>query len=172
MTVHEARIGRHYEDFVVGDVYQHPLGRTISEADNTWFTLLTMNTNQNHFNAHFAERSPVGRIIVNSGLSVAIVLGLSVIDVSQTAMMNLGWDEIRLTHPVFVGDTLYAESMVLGKRESRSRPYAGIVECRTRGLNQDGAEVMSWRRAVMVYKRDAPHDKGYFPEAATGPMEA
>ncbi|WP_062345884.1 MaoC family dehydratase [Herbidospora yilanensis] len=170
MTVHAAHLGRYYEDFVVGDVFQHPLGRTISEADNTWFTLLTMNTNQNHFNAHFAARAPVGRIIVNSGLSVAIVLGLSVVDVSQNASMNLGWDEIRLTHPVFIGDTLYAESLVEAVRESRSRPYAGIVTCRTRGLNQDGDEVMSWRRSVMVYKRDAPHDKGFFPVAKNGPL--
>nr|WP_062333521.1 MaoC family dehydratase [Herbidospora sakaeratensis] len=170
MTVHAAHLGRYYEDFVVGDVFQHPLGRTISEADNTWFTLLTMNTNQNHFNAHFAARAPVGKIIVNSGLSVAIVLGLSVVDVSQNASMNLGWDEIRLTHPVFVGDTLYAESLVEAARESRSRPYAGIVTCRTRGLNQDGDEVMSWRRSVLVYKRDAPHDKGFFPVAKNGPL--
>ncbi|WP_062429037.1 MaoC family dehydratase [Herbidospora daliensis] len=170
MTVHAAHLGRYYEDFVVGDVFQHPLGRTISEADNTWFTLLTMNTNQNHFNAHFAARAPVGKVIVNSGLSVAIVLGLSVIDVSQNASMNLGWDEIRLTHPVFVGDTLYAESLVEAVRESKSRPYAGIVTCRTRGLNQDGDEVMSWRRAVLVYKRDAPHDKGFFPVAKNGPL--
>lgn len=172
MTVHEASIGRYYEDFVIGDVYQHPLGRTISEADNTWFTLLTMNTNQNHFNAHFAAKAPVGRIIVNSGLTVAIVLGLSVMDVSQTALMNLGWEDIKLTHPVFVGDTVYAESVVTAKRESRSRPYAGIVTCRTRGLNQDGDEIMSWTRTVMVYRRDAPHDKGYFPQAKTGPLEA
>ncbi|MFC4056897.1 MaoC family dehydratase [Planomonospora corallina] len=170
MTVHGPGLGRYYEDFTVGDVYRHPLGRTISEADNTWFTLLTMNTNQNHFNAHFAAGAPVGRIIVNSGLTVAIVLGLSVVDVSQNASMNLGWEEIRLTHPVFVGDTLYAESIVLDKRESGSRPYAGIVTCRTRGLNQDGDEVLSWRRSVMVYKRDAPHDKGFFPEARNGPM--
>ncbi len=170
MTVHAAHLGRYYEDFVVGDVFQHPLGRTISEADNTWFTLLTMNTNQNHFNAHFAAKAPVGKIIVNSGLSVAIVLGLSVIDVSQNASMNLGWDEIRLTHPVFIGDTLYAESLVEAVRESASRPWAGIVTCRTRGLNQDGDEVMSWRRSVMVYKRDAPHDKGFFPVAKNGPM--
>ncbi|GAB1822582.1 MaoC family dehydratase [Herbidospora sp. RD11066] len=129
-----------------------------------------MNTNQNHFNAHFAANAPVGKIIVNSGLSVAIVLGLSVIDVSQNASMNLGWDEIRLTHPVFIGDTLYAESLVEAVRESASRPYAGIVTCRTRGLNQDGDEVMSWRRSVMVYKRDAPHDKGFFPVAKNGPL--
>ncbi|GIF98712.1 MaoC family dehydratase [Catellatospora citrea] len=165
-------VGRYFEDFTVGDVYQHPLGRTISEADNTWFTLLTMNTNQNHFNEHFAGRAPYGRLIVNSGLSVAIVLGLSVSDMSQNALMNLGWDAIRLTHPVFVGDTLYAESLVTALRESGSRPYAGIVTCRTRGLNQDGDEVMSWTRTVMVYKRDAPHDKDLFPVAKTGPMTA
>ncbi|WP_067823008.1 MaoC family dehydratase [Actinomadura kijaniata] len=171
MAVHGPDIGRHYEDFQVGDVYQHPFGRTVTEADNTWFTLLTLNTNQNHFNADFAARAPYGRVIVNSGLTVALVLGLSVIDMSQTALLNLGWTDIRLTHPVFVGDTVYAESLVTATRESRSRPYAGIVTCRTRGLNQDGDEVVSWERTVMVYKRDAPHDKGYFPQARTGPME-
>ncbi|MDA8370707.1 MAG: MaoC family dehydratase [Nocardiopsaceae bacterium] len=170
MTVHEAGIGKYYEDFVVGDVYQHPFGRTVTETDNTWFTLLTMNTNQNHFNTHFAEQSPSGKVIVNSGFTVALVLGLSVIDMSQTALLNLGWDEIRLTHPVYVGDTLYAESLVLDKRESKSRPYAGILTCRTRGLNQNGDEVVSWKRTVMVYRKDAPHDKGYFPEAKNGPM--
>ncbi|GAA1499687.1 (R)-specific enoyl-CoA hydratase RipB/Ich [Dactylosporangium maewongense] len=163
-------LGNYLEDFTVGAVYQHPLGRTISEADNTWFTLLTMNTNQNHFNAHFAASAPYGRLIVNSGLSVAVVLGLSVSDMSQHAIMNLGWEEIRLTAPVFVGDTLYAESIVLETRPSASRPYAGIVTCRTRGLNQDGDEVMSWRRSVMVYRRDAPHDKSHFPVAKTGPL--
>jgi itaconyl-CoA hydratase len=162
--------GRYYEDFTVGDVYQHPLGRTISEADNTWFTLLTMNTNQNHFNVEFAKRAPFGRIIVNSGLVVAMVLGQSVTDVSQTAIVNLSWKNIELTHPVFVGDTLYAESILLAKRESKSRPYAGIITVRTRGLNQDGDECISWVRSVMVYRRDAPHDKGYFPSAKTGPL--
>jgi acyl dehydratase len=164
--------GRYFEDFAVGDVYQHPLGRTLGEADNTWFTLLTMNTNQNHFNADFAAHAPYGRPIVNSALTVAVVVGLSVADLSQNALLNLGWDEIRLTHPVFVGDTLYAESIVLSTRESASRPYAGIVGARTRGLNQDGDEVVSWRRTVMVYKRDAPHDKGRFPVAKTGPLTA
>jgi acyl dehydratase len=172
LTVHEAQIGRYYEDFAVGDVFRHPFGRTIGETDNTWFTLLTLNTNQNHFNADFAGRSPSGKIIVNSGLTVALVLGLSVIDVSQNALLNLGWTDIRLTHPVFVGDTVYAESLITEMRESASRPYAGIVTARTRGLNQDGDEVVSWTRTVMVYKRDAPHDKGYFPEAKNGPLTA
>lgn len=164
------RPGRYFEDFTVGDVYQHALGRTISEADNTWFTLLTMNTNQNHFNADFAARSPYGRLIVNSGLTVAIVLGQSVADLSQTAVMNLGWQDIKLSHPLFVGDTLYSESIVVATRESKSRPYAGILTARTRGLNQDGDECVSWQRSVMVYKRDAPYDKDYFPAAKTGPL--
>ena len=155
--------GRYFEDFEVGDVYQHPLGRTISEADNTWFTLLTMNTNQMHFNAHYAERSPFGKLLVNSGLTVAMVLGQSVTDVSQNAIANLGWDDIRLTSPVFVGDTLYAESLVVDKRESASRPYAGIVTAKTRGLNQDGDVCISYTRRVLVYKRDAPQDKNIFP---------
>jgi acyl dehydratase len=158
--------GRYFEDFVVGDLYRHPMGRTITEADNIWFTLLTMNTNQMHFNAHYAKSSTFERYLVNSGLTVAIVLGLSVSDVSQNAMANLSWDEIRLTHPVYVGDTLYAESLVLDKRESSSRPYAGIVSVKTRGLNQDGDVCITWKRSVMVYKRDAPMDKGHFPEAA------
>jgi itaconyl-CoA hydratase len=160
-----ASLGRYFEDFTVGDVYQHPLGRTISETDNTWFTLLTMNTNQMHFNAQYAGQSTFGKLLVNSGLTVAMVLGMSVSDVSQNAIANLGWDDIRLTHPVFVGDTLWAESLVIDKRESSSRPYAGIVTVRTRGLNQDGDECLSYRRSVMVYRRDAEQDKGIFPTA-------
>ena len=130
--------GRFYEDFQPGDVYQHALGRTISEADNTWFTLLTLNTNQIHFNAEYAAKTEWGKTLVNSGLTVAIVLGQSVTDTSHNAIANLGWDEIRLTHPVFVGDTLYAESKVVTKRESKTRPHAGIVTVHTRGLIQHG----------------------------------
>jgi acyl dehydratase len=166
MTVHEARLGRYFEDFVVGDVYQHPLGRTITDADNAWFTLLTMNTNQMHFNDHYAEQSTFGRQLVNSGLTVAMVLGISVMDISQNAIANLSWSDIALTHPVFVGDTLYAESICLETRESTSRPYAGIVTVATRGLNQDGDVFLSWKRSVMVYRRGAEQDKGHFPHAA------
>jgi len=171
MKAQAAWSGRYYEDFDVGTVYQHALGRTISEADNTWFTLLTMNTNQSHFNSHFAARTQFGKVIVNSGLTVAVVLGQSVGDLSQNAIANLGWTDIALTHPVFVGDTLYAESIVTERRASRSRPYAGIVSCRTRGLNQEGDECVSWRRSFMVYRRDAPAATGYFPVAKTGPIE-
>ena len=158
--------GRFFEDFTVEDVYQHPLGRTITEVDNTWFTLLTMNTNQSHFNAHYAASSEFGKPIVNSGLTVAILLGITVSDISQNAIANLGWEEIRLTHPVFAGDTLYGESLVLELRESRSRPHAGIVTVRSRGLNQDGIECLSWRRTVMVLKRSAPGAAGTFPTPA------
>lgn len=157
--------GRYFEDFTVGDVYRHPLGRTISEADNTWFTLLTMNTNPSHFDAAYAEATPYGRILVNSCLTVSIITGLSVIDISQHAFANLAWEEIRMTNPVFVGDTLYAESKVLQVRESASRPYAGVVGVRTRGLNQSGDEVISWTRSVFVYKRG--HGPDSFPTPKT-----
>jgi itaconyl-CoA hydratase len=167
-----AYFGRFLEDFEVGVVYQHPLGRTISEADCTWFTLLTCNTNQNHFNAHLAQSNPIteGRIIVNSGLTVALVLGLSVSDMSQNAVANLGWTDIRLTHPVYIGDTIYAESICREKRDSSSRPDMGIVGMETRGLNQHGDEIVSWFRSVMIPKRSSGIGKGYFPMAKNGPL--
>ncbi len=173
MTVHKAELGRFFDDFVVGDVYQHPFGRTISEADSTWFTQLTCNTNQNHFNAHLAQSNPItgGRIIVNSGLTVALVLGLSVIDMSQNAVANLGWTDIKLTHPVYIGDTIYAESVCIDKRESSSRPGMGIITMITRGLNQDGDVIVSWTRTVMVPKRESGIGQDYFPEAKAGPLE-
>lgn len=159
--------GRFFEDFEVGDVYQHPLGRTVSEADNTWFSLLTMNTNQMHFNAEYAARSEFGRPLVVSTLTVAIAVGQSVTDLTQNAFANLGWDDIKMTHPVFAGDTLYSESMVLEKRESSSRPGAGIVTVRTRTLNQEGAEVCSFKRTFYVYKHGAEQLEGIFPTAPT-----
>lgn len=155
--------GRFYEDFQPGDVYEHALGRTISEADNTWFTLLTLNTNQIHFNDEYAAKTEWGKTLVNSGLTVAIVLGQSVTDTSHNAIANLGWEEIELTHPVFVGDTLYAESKVISKRESKSRPYAGIVKVHTRGLNQNGDVCLSYTRSFLVYKRDHARDVEHFP---------
>ena len=166
MTDHPAVTGRCFEDFLVGDVYRHPLGRTITATDNAWFTLLTMNTNQMHFNDHYAAASSFGRQLVNSGLSVAMVLGISVGDVSQNGIANLSWSDIRLRHPLFVGDTLYADSVVLATRESASRPYAGIVTVGTRGLNQDGDVILTYRRSVMVYKRAAAEERGTFPVAA------
>jgi acyl dehydratase len=173
MTTHPAELGRFFEDFAVGDVYQHPLGRTITEADNTWFTLLTMNTNQNHFNVALAVQNPVtgGRVIVNSGLSMALMLGMSVLDMSQNAVANLQIDRVRLVHPLYVGDTLYAESICTGLRQSATRPYAGIVNMHTRGINQDSDEILSWDRAVMVATRQSGIGAGYFPEAKSGPLE-
>lgn len=165
MGIKEGWRGRYYEDFEVGDEYRHPLGRTISEADNTWFTLLTMNTNQMHFNAHYAARSTFGKLLVNSGFTIGLVLGMTVSETSQNAIANLEMTDIRLSHPVFVGDTVYAESRVVAKRETASRPYAGIVTIQSRGLNQDGDVVMTYRRSFMVYKRDAPQDKDHFPNA-------
>jgi itaconyl-CoA hydratase len=159
--------GNYFEDFSVGQVFQHPLGRTIYDADNAWFTLITMNTNELHFNADFSSRTEHGRELVNSGLTVAMILGISVSDISQNAVANLGWDEIRLVAPVFVGDTLYGESVITDLRESKSRPYAGIVSCFTRGLNQDGTEVLSYRRSVMVYRREQGSAARKFPDGAT-----
>ena len=167
-----AQLGRFFEDFEVGVTYQHPMGRTISETDNTWFTLLTCNTNQNHFNAHLAQSNPItgGKVIVVSGFTVALVLGLSVIDMSQNAVANLGWTDITLTHPVYVGDTIYAESKCLGSRVSASRPQMGIIRMKTRGLNQNGDEIVSWYRSVMIPQRSSGIGRNYFPTAVTGPL--
>lgn len=164
MSVQPGWQGRFFEDFTVGDIYQHPLGRTVSEADNTWFSLLTMNTNQMHFNAEYAARSEFQKPLVVSTLTVAIAVGQSVTDLTQNAFANLGWDDIKMTHPVFAGDTLYSESIVLEKRESSSRPHAGIVTVRTRTLNQDGKEVCSFLRTFYVYKQGAEQLEGIFPE--------
>ena len=145
--------GRYYEDFGVGDVYRHWPGRTIGEADNTWFTLLTMNQHPVHFDAEYAAKSEFGRLLVNSCLTLSIVTGMSVADVSQRAIANLGWTDIKLPAPVFVGDTLYAESEVLAKRESKSRPNAGIVTVRTTGKKADETVVMTYERTILVPKR-------------------
>lgn len=145
--------GRFFEDFHVGDRYPHALGRTITEADNVWFSLLTMNQNPIHVDAHYSAQTEFGRPLVNSCLTLAIVTGLSVPDVSQNAIANLGWDEVRLPHPVFAGDTIYAESEVLATRASGSRPHAGIVQVATRGSNQGGAVVIEFKRSVLVYRR-------------------
>jgi len=145
--------GRYFEDFEVGDIYEHRPGRTITDTDNTWFTLLTMNTHPLHFDQEYAKASEFGRTLVASPLTVALMVGMSVSDVSQKAIANLGWRDIRLTHPVHPGDTLYAESEVLEKRESKSRPEAGVVTVRTVGRNQDGIVVCTFDRTILVAKR-------------------
>jgi itaconyl-CoA hydratase len=159
--------GRFYDDFEVGDVYQHPLGRTVTETDNTWFTLLTMNTHQAHFNTQYAAHSEFKKPLVVSTLTLAIAVGQSVTDLTQNALANLGWDKIRLTKPVFTGDTLWSESIVLSKRDSSSRPHTGIVTVRTRALNQDGDEVLSFERTFFVYRRGAEQLKDLRPQAET-----
>lgn len=147
------RFGRYYEDFAVGDTYEHRPGRTISEADNTWFALLTMNSHPIHFDAEYARHTEFGRPLVVSTLTVSILVGMSVSDVSQKAIANLGWRDIKLPRPVFAGDTLYAESTVLEKRESRSRPDQGIVTIRTLGRNQRGETICEFERTMLVMKR-------------------
>lgn len=147
---YRADSGRTYDDFVVGHVYEHRPGRTITEADNIWFTLLTMNTHPLHFDAAYAAETEFKKPLVNSTLTLAIVTGMSVADVSQKAIANLGWSKIELTAPVFVGDTVYAESEVLSKRPSTSRPGQGIVTVRTRGLKADGTVFMVFERSVLV----------------------
>ncbi len=144
--------GRYFEDFTVGVVYQHRPGRTITETDNTWFTLLTMNTHPLHFDAAYAAESEFGQPLVNSCLTLSMVVGMSVSDLSQKAVANLGWDKIKLTAPVFVGDTIYAESEVIAKRESRSRPNQGIVTALTTGRKAGGTEFMHFERTFLVPK--------------------
>lgn len=144
--------GRYYEDFKIGDIYEHRPGRTITQTDNIWFTLLTMNTHPIHFDEAYAKASEFGQCIICSPLTVALMVGMSVSDVSQKAIANLGWSEIRLTHPMFAGDTLYAASEVLEKRESSSRPTAGIVSVRTEGTNQDGKVVCTFNRSMLIPK--------------------
>lgn len=145
--------GRYFEDFTVGDVYEHRPGRTITEADNTWFTLLTMNTHPLHFDHAYAAKSEFGKPLVVSSLTVSILLGMSVTDISQKAIANLGWENIRMSAPVFHGDTLYGESEVLEKRESKSRPTQGIVTVKSLAKNQDGVVVCEFVRKVLVPKR-------------------
>ncbi len=145
--------GRYFEQFEVGDVYEHRPGRTISEADNTWFTLLTMNQHPLHFDFEYAKKSEFGKPVVNSCLTLSIVAGMSVSDISQKTIANLGWDKIRLTSPVFIGDTLYAESEVLALRESKSRPKQGIVTVKTTGKKADGTEFISYERTMLIPKR-------------------
>jgi acyl dehydratase len=154
MAIKTGWAGRFFEDFVVGDVYEHPLGRTVTQADNIWFTCLTMNTNPIHFDAEYASRTEFKRPLVNSCFTLALVTGQSVIDLTINGVANLAWNDIRLPHPVFEGDTIYAKSEVLETRESASRPKMGIVTVKSTGMNQDGATVIEFTRTFMIWKRD------------------
>lgn len=163
MTVVSGWEGRFFEDFTVGDVYRCRLGRTVTEADNIWFTLLTNNTNQIHFNNDFARKTEFGRCLINSTLTLAIVTGMGVTDVSENGVA-LGWDEVKLPHPLFAGDTLYAESQVLETRESRKNPKRGVVKVRTRGIQQEGKVVIDYVRSVLVWKKAHAPTRNVFPE--------
>ena len=154
MVVKEGWRGRFFEDFEVGDIYEHPLGRTVTTTDNTWFTLLTQNTAAIHFDHYYASQTEFGKPLVDSTFTLALVTGQSVTDISQNVFANLGWDEVKLPAPVFEGDTIYSRSEVLEKRESRSRPDVGIVKVKTTGFNQEGTVVISFERTIMVYKKD------------------
>jgi itaconyl-CoA hydratase len=159
MPIKEGWTGRVFEDFSVGDVYEHPLGRTVIAADNIWFTCLTMNTNPIHFDAEYASKTEFGKPLVNSCFTLSLVTGQSVTDLTVNAVANLGWDEVRLPNPLFEGDTVRSKSEVLETRESRSRPNVGIVRVRTTGLNQHGHTVIEFTRTFMIWKR------GHVPKA-------
>jgi itaconyl-CoA hydratase len=162
-TVKPGWQGRFFEDFEVGDIYRCRYGRTVTEADNIQFTLLTNNTNQIHFNSDYAARTEWGRCLVNSALTLAIIAGMGVADISENGFA-LGWEQITLPNPVFAGDTLYSESEVTGKRESASRPSQGIITVQTRGYKQDGTLVIRYQRSVMVWKRAHAPGAGLFPD--------
>ena len=154
--------GLYFEDFAPGDVFEHRPGRTVLEVDNTWFTLLTMNVQQVHFDAAYAAKTEWKKMLVDSTFTLALLTGMSVRTVSAKVVANLGWDKVKASHPVFAGDTLYAETTILSKRDSKSRPTQGIVTVATRGNNQDGAEVMRFERTMLVHRR------GHSPEDAAG----
>ena len=154
--------GLYYEDFTPGDVFEHRPGRTVLDVDNTYFTLLTLNVQQVHFDAAYAAKTEWKKMLVDSTFTLALLTGMSVRTVSAKVVANLGWDKVKATHPVFAGDTLYAETTILEKRDSKSRPTQGIVTVSTRGVNQDGKEVMSFERTMLIHKR------GHSPEEAAG----
>lgn len=164
-TLREGWTGRYFEDFAIGDLYRSAIGRTVTEADNTWFTLVTNNPNQIHFNAEYARATQFARPLVNSTLTLAIVTGLTVTDVSLNGFA-LGYDEVRMPNPVFAGDTLWAETEVLDVRESRSHPGQGVISTRTHGLNQRGEIVLEMTRQVMVWRRGNSPEAGGFPPRA------
>jgi itaconyl-CoA hydratase len=166
VAIKQGWTGRVYEDFEVGDIYQHPLGRTVLPVDNSWFTLLTQNVNPIHFDAAYAAQTEFGKPLVDSTFTLALVTGQSTIDLSLNVMANLGWDEVRLPNPLFEGDTVYSRSEVLEKRESKSRPNVGIVKVRTIGFTHEGTVVIEFLRTFMVYKRDhvPPDVRARIPE--------
>jgi acyl dehydratase len=162
--------GRYFEDFEPGDIYYHPLGKTITDVDNQWFTLLTQNTASVHFDHVVASQTEFGRPLVNSAFVLALVTGQSVIDVSFNVMANLAWDEVRLPAPVFAGDTIRSRSKVLAVRPSTKRSNVGVVTVATEGYNQDGKVVIAFRRTLLVYMREhAPSREAPRPDESSLP---
>ncbi len=159
MVLHEVPAGPFFEDLAVGDVFEHAAGRTVTETDNVWFSLLTQNPQPIHIDKHYAAQTMFGRPLLNSCFTLALVTGQSVPDISQNVVANLGWDEVKLPHPVFDGDTIYSRSEVLEAHESASHPEAGIVTVRTTGYNQRGEVVISFKRTAMIYKRGHVPDR-------------
>src|SRR5829696_7881500 len=156
MTIHERPFGRLYEDFEAGDVYKHWPGKTITEADDHLFCMITMNHHPLHTDAWYAEtQTQFKKNVVVGNLVYSLVLGMSVPDVSGACIANLEVETLQHKRPTFHGDTIYAETRVLDVKESASRPDRGIVTVETKGLNQDGVEVCYFRRRVMIWKGDA-----------------
>ncbi|MGW1174810.1 MaoC family dehydratase [Kitasatospora sp. NPDC002543] len=162
ISTHRVRevVGPGYHDLTEGLVIEHRPGRTITDTDNTLITALSGNTAPIHLDAHYAAQTPWRRILVCSGVTLTYVAGMTVRGTSGLTLANLGLDDVRFEHPVFVGDTLYAETEVIGRRLSKSRPGEGIVTCRTTGLSQDNERVVGFTRTFLV-----PTD----PAAARGP---
>lgn len=162
MAIKKGWDGRYFDDFEVGDVYQHPLGRTITEADEVWCTNLVMSANQLHFNYDYASKTQFGKSAVNAPFTVALVTGMSVSDISQNGV-NLEWLEIKVPNPLFVGETVYAESTVLDKRESKSRPAQGIIKVKTIGITENGKVVLALVRSILIYKKEFAPQTNLFP---------
>jgi itaconyl-CoA hydratase len=148
-------MSNYFEDFTPGQTFKHWPGRTITDFDNTWFTLMTLNTNPLHFDAAFAAKSQHGKCLVNGLLVIALVTGMSVKDISENAIANLEYETIRHTAPTFNGDTLYAETTVLEVTPSKTKSDRGVVYVETRGLNQNGEQVLHLRRRVLIPRRPA-----------------
>lgn len=161
-----ASTGPFYEDLEVGDVYMSHIGRTVTETDNILFTHLILNFNQVHFNYPYAEATRFHKPVVNSTLTLALITGLSTPDTSQNAFANLGWTDVKLRNPVFIGDTLWAETEILEKRDSKSNQSVGIVSVRSRGINQNSEVVIEFRRSFMIYKRNGPELPTVTPRTA------
>ena len=144
---------RYLEDYTVGQVFKHWPGRTITEFDNTWFTLMTLNTNPLHFDAAYAAKSQHGKCLVNGLLVLSTVVGMSVKDISESAIANLEYESAKHTGPTFAGDTLYSETTVLEITPSKTKSDRGVLYVETRGLNQNGEVILRLRRKVLLPRR-------------------